>query len=67
MGDGGGCDVLGGFGCNLGTSVVGVSSNVYGVSWGVSWGFPGVSGGFRDDMADRFSKIEGVSSGPVKF
>ena len=42
--------------------------------WGVPNGFPGVpgrfpggSGGFRDDMTDRFSKIEGGSSGPVKF
>ena len=60
MGDLGERDVLEGFGGNLGTLVMGVS-------WGVSWGFPGVSGGFRDDMADRFSKIEGVSSGPVKF
>ena len=67
MGDGGEGDVLGGYGGNLGTSVVGVSSNVYGVSWVVSWWFPEVPGEFRHDMTDHFSKIEGVSSGPVKF
>ena len=45
----------------------GFPNGVSGVSWGVSLGFPTVSGGFRDDMTDRFSKIEGVSSGPAKF
>ena len=66
MADGGEGIVWGGSGGSLGMSVMGGSSKVSGVSWEVSWGFPGVSGGFRDDMTDRFSKIEGVSSGPVK-
>ena len=49
-----------------GTLLRGVPGGVQGVSGRVSMGFRGVSRGFRHDLTHRFSKIEGVSSGPAK-
>jgi len=49
-----------------GTLLRGVPGGVQGVSGGVSIWFRKVPKGFRDDLTHRFSKIEGVSSGPAK-